>query len=422
MAMARLASIDAWYHEALRAGRMKTIVAVWAFEEGSRPPGPDAVAAVLAKNAATAPALRERVLDVGPLAYPHWVEDPEDPAAKITTSAARTWAECLAEASRIGEAPFDTATGTWRAWIAPGVAGVPGAAGTATVVVLQISHAAADGLGAVALQRTLLGGESGGAAVAGHGDPTRHVGLTDKLSGVFAMPRSAVWSAELRWRTRREPRMPEPVATPFNEDCSDVPDIVTFAVPRAAFGSRVTSRLLLAVSGAMRAVADDEGWDPRGWVAGVPVAIPRYDPRAANSLRVPAISLRSELDDAGERARAHAAELEINVRHARGSLGRDLTRLAVSGVPPLRRSAPPPARLTRNLRVGSYSRGSRLECAGMRAVAVAGIPTLEYRENVGVHAAGLAGVVIVAVSGRGGFPLDDLVGRLEAEITGLSRR
>ncbi|BBX68792.1 WS/DGAT domain-containing protein [Mycolicibacterium psychrotolerans] len=99
--------------------------------------------------------LSVRVRDTGAWRYPVWDRCAVD-AAQFVTHPDGTWAGCLAAAARLVANQLDPWTHPWRLHVFPTVDGVPGV-GAGCVVLLQISHALADGGRSSALAARLFG-------------------------------------------------------------------------------------------------------------------------------------------------------------------------------------------------------------------------------------------------------------------------
>ena len=124
-------------------------------------PTGDASAAVrsITERASRVPDLRLRVQDVPwGLDYPVWVNcDVRSGQAVEHPVAGLSWDDCRSAIGGLLATALDVTAAAWRLHIFHGVLGAPGGAGTATVVVLQISHALADGRRAAAIARALFG-------------------------------------------------------------------------------------------------------------------------------------------------------------------------------------------------------------------------------------------------------------------------
>ena len=111
--------------------------------------------AALLRRCAGIADLRVRVAPVpGDLDYPYWVPMPVTPAHVVEADAA-DWASVCSLVAGLLTAAVDPTVSPWRLHLIRGVADAPG--GPATVAVLQISHALADGTRAAEIARALFG-------------------------------------------------------------------------------------------------------------------------------------------------------------------------------------------------------------------------------------------------------------------------
>ena len=103
-----------------------------------------AVAGLIA-NARSSPDLSQRISDESRWRYPSWVPLRVDAAGFAVHDARLSWADCLTVVVGLVDRQLDPREMPWRLHIFPGVDGVPGVAGPATVAVLQITHALGGG-------------------------------------------------------------------------------------------------------------------------------------------------------------------------------------------------------------------------------------------------------------------------------------
>ncbi|TFV55558.1 DUF1298 domain-containing protein [Mycobacterium sp. PS03-16] len=115
-----------------------------------------AVSGVLARARACGD-LRLRVADRGPLTYPVWVDAGVTADQAVVHPPVGDWADCLTAVSALADDPLDPQRATWRLHVISPVRGVPGVPGDATVAVVQMSHALADGQRSAALAGWLFG-------------------------------------------------------------------------------------------------------------------------------------------------------------------------------------------------------------------------------------------------------------------------
>lgn len=150
--MSRLAAVDAqnfW----MSARLLNDQFLLYAFD------GAPAVASALAaihQRASVCHALRLRILDDSPYRYPQWVFTAVSPD-QVVVHGGSDWDTCLDAVTRLGDAPLDATATAWRLHVFAPVQGVPNSTGPATVVVLQISHALADGTRSAELAGWLFG-------------------------------------------------------------------------------------------------------------------------------------------------------------------------------------------------------------------------------------------------------------------------
>ncbi|OHV03651.1 DUF1298 domain-containing protein [Mycobacterium talmoniae] len=116
----------------------------------------DAVDAVLTRARACGD-LTMRVDDGCGLTYPTWVPATAHVGVVRHALTDDTWRGCLDAVARLADDQLDIRRGPWRLHVFPPVHDVPGGTGPATVAVLQVAHALADGARASALAAWLFG-------------------------------------------------------------------------------------------------------------------------------------------------------------------------------------------------------------------------------------------------------------------------
>ncbi|NMD56521.1 MULTISPECIES: wax ester/triacylglycerol synthase domain-containing protein [Tsukamurella] len=133
---------------------------LYCFDHGDGPaPSAAEVADVVLARAPSIPDLRLRIAPApGDLEHPAWA--PCD-VIDVREGIARTWDAVPAAVARLFSRQVDATVAPWRVHVFPRVAGAPRCAGLATVLVLQVAHALADGRRSAEIARALLG--SGGA-------------------------------------------------------------------------------------------------------------------------------------------------------------------------------------------------------------------------------------------------------------------
>lgn len=118
----------------------------------------DAAVEEVLNRARGCPELRMRVSQ-SMLEFPHWVSGQVQADQGLVHHLAEPdWPTCLQRISGlVGEHQLDNRSAMWRVHVFPGVTGVPGSTGISTVVVLQMSHALADGARSAVLAGILFG-------------------------------------------------------------------------------------------------------------------------------------------------------------------------------------------------------------------------------------------------------------------------
>jgi hypothetical protein len=215
---------------------------------------------------------REGLLRVG---FPYWV-DTEVSADVVAVHALSEpgWDQCLAAVGTLTDEQLDVRRAPWRIHLFPGVTEVPGTSRPATVAVLQISHALADGIRSSALAAYLFGRE---------GTPIRPV----------PRPRAPVLPAMLTARRlhRELDRevaagvVPGPKASVRPLSTNDQPAgrrlLRTVLMRRPELPGTVTVGALAAISEALAGHLNDRGEDVSELTAATPVA--KSGQRCANN-------------------------------------------------------------------------------------------------------------------------------------------
>jgi len=112
----------------------------------------------VADRAHRCPELSMRVDDGCAWAYPTWVPAAAEPRRLVRHELAdATWAGCLDAVARCADEQLDIRRMPWRLHVFTPVHGVPASSGPATVAVMQVAHALADGRRASALAAWLFG-------------------------------------------------------------------------------------------------------------------------------------------------------------------------------------------------------------------------------------------------------------------------
>ena len=119
----------------------------------------DEALAAIRQNVASCPELLVRIDDSDSWRYPSWVRcDFGEESVVVHELEDPTWSGCLNAVRVVAEGDqLDATKQAWRLHVFVGVTGLPGATGPSTVVVVQMSHALADGRRATALVGRIFG-------------------------------------------------------------------------------------------------------------------------------------------------------------------------------------------------------------------------------------------------------------------------
>jgi hypothetical protein len=119
----------------------------------------DTAIEVLLRRAAAIADLTLRVVDVDfAIDYPYWIRTNVCPDQVVVHDLAQpTWNTCLDTVGELTGDPLDLREKAWRIHVFVDIDDVPRCAGPATIAVLQIGHALADGRRASAIARELFG-------------------------------------------------------------------------------------------------------------------------------------------------------------------------------------------------------------------------------------------------------------------------
>ncbi|WP_167456267.1 wax ester/triacylglycerol synthase domain-containing protein [Nocardia neocaledoniensis] len=303
--------------------------------------------AFVAARAATIPDLRIRLREIpGNLGYPRWesaeftpqqfvVHRPDDAA----------WPTLLDRVGELLGTGVDATESPWRIHVFRGVRDVPNATGPALVVVLQLSHALADGTRAAAIARSLFAADTEvvhslpGMPVDNSTDrpvgpvktrlvPVDYWGQICGLLGALRLPGQVLRTArrgraaylaqrELAERTAAgEVPAPTPgfAPTPLNPAAPVgvlAHRVRLLVLDRSALrvpGRTVTVVALTAVSRAMATYLAERGEPADRLGAALPMAVPA-DGQARNSYRGLSIDLHVDEPDLARRAALIAADL-----------------------------------------------------------------------------------------------------------------
>lgn len=377
----------------------------------------DEVLVGLRGRAAACAELRLRIADDCAARYPRWVRGDLDAARFTVGEPGLDWTGCLDAVARLADDQLDPSIATWRLHVFPAVRGAPRAE-CATVAVLQIVHALADGTRTADLAAWLFGRDQPVQPIAPEGRGSL------VLRSVVAASTHRQLTADIAAGTIPAPAGTRP-ALLTNATPPGTRRIRTLVRQRAAFGpgATVTATALTAIGGALADFVRARGDDPARLGAEVPmaesgirhacnhfhnVAIDLH-PGAAPAERVARIA--DQLRDARIRA-GHPAM--IAERRALAAVPAALLRWGVSRFDP---TALPPV-VTGNTVVSSVNRGPADLRFGMAPVVLtAGYPALSPMMGLthGVHGIGDT----VAVSVHTTFETDDLddyLARLDAAL------
>lgn len=379
----------------------------------------EAVEGVL-RRARVSPDLTVRVQDRGALRYPVWARcDLAPDQVEVHALGAPTWSACLTELVGLMDVQVDAQAHPWRMHVFPGVSGVPGCGGPGTVVVVQMSHALADGIRSSELAATLFGRRD----EVPRARPLRW--------GVTALP----WRTVLAVRAHRE-LLRDNESGVVSPGGGDVPALRTNTTtgPRAIrtvtrsrtqfAGPTVTVAVLSAVSAALSEQLRELGESTASLGAEVPMA--KAGVRLANNhFGNVGVGLYPQLEP-GERRDRIAADLAARRRRAAHPANLAAARAFAASPPgPLRwgvRRLDPTTRsdtVTGNTVVSSVNRGAAdLTFGGGRVTVTAGYPALSPMMGLahGVHGIGDTVAVSVHAAESAIGDIDAYVVRLEAAL------
>ncbi|WP_066471343.1 hypothetical protein [Skermania piniformis] len=395
-------------------------------------PGPDrtALPAFVADRVAGVGDLRLRLAEVpGGLDYPYWVPRIA-PAVDVLEHelAPPSWPTLLAMVGGLLASRVDPRSVPWRLHVFREVAGVPECVGPATVVVLQITHALADGRRASAIARALFGPPGAAARLPRAPSRPRMAARAAVRTPARQLATIALGVQALRaYRRFGEPAAAvDAPLSPLNRPTSDPAHIAaTIVCPVAALrvpGCTVTTTVLAAVGPILQ-----ECWPAHSqWAAEVTVAA-RVPGPARNNFRNVGIDLRIDELDAGRRRQAIGSALRAAAQPPEHPLRRAQQRVRrVLPAPVLRRevAAYPldqvPPTVTGNTVVSSVHRGPadlRLGAAPVRFTA--GFPALSPVMGLTHGIYGLGDTVAVGLHARAGLvDLEWYADRLRATLLG----
>ncbi|MCV7280282.1 DUF1298 domain-containing protein [Mycolicibacterium flavescens] len=362
-------------------------------------PDVGAVVQDLRTRAAECPELRMRVAERNRWSYPQWVPTQVSAEQFVVHDAAMRWSDCLAAVMRLDDNQLDPQVTPWRLHVFPDVSGMSGA-DRATVAVMQVPHALADGVRASALAAWLFGRAQAVPPVA-----------APRPLQALAMPLRGVRAARAHRRLVQDTEaglVPPPAVQCPALQCNSRPEggrlLRTVALRRSELpGPTVTVGVLAAVSSALAEHLRAAGEDPSSLGAEVPMA-KAGERRARNHYGNVGVRLYPDLPFA-ERAERIAEDLKrrrtraahpamVTAERAFAATPAALLRWGVGLFDPTLRSAT----VTGNTVVSSVNRGSAdLRFGDAPVVLTAGYPALSPMMGLthGVH--GIGDTIAVSV-------------------------
>lgn len=397
--MAEMAPLDADMFWRSRLGATDQFALYCFAAQGDR--RPDELLADLRLRAGGVPELGLRVAPAWrDLALPRWCPAPIVDDQLRHHDGPATWDECRAAVADLLTDSLDATEHTWRAHLFGPVAGAPRAAGPAWVLVLQVSHALADGRGVAALARTLLG--PGGEPEPTSGRPVAgdRPGVPALAAGVLGMPLRLAAGLALGtagWRRADDtPAPPTMAATTLNRVAGRRRRIDVRVVEADALriGTATVTVSVLArlaeVLGPYLGIADD--------ALTVELTVGRAaHGRGRNNFHNVSVRLHPHLDRI-DRARMIDAQIRA-ARVREDAPGRRLERRAADITPAVLRSLAvrwtptdvAPARVAGAAVVSAVHRGpADLTLGGGAVLFTAGFPALSsaHALSIGVHRLG----------------------------------
>ncbi|MGV0811798.1 DUF1298 domain-containing protein [Mycolicibacterium boenickei] len=414
--MRRLAAIDAqnWW---MSAKLPNDQFLLYGFD--GVPDDLDAALAEVRARAQRCPDLALRIRDESRLTYPAWVPRAVGDDQFVRYDDELGWNECLDVVAGLADRQLDATVALWRLHVFARAREVPGA-GTGSVVVLQISHAMADGTRASELAAWLLG----------------------RPDEVVPVPAQRFRSARLPWRmvraalTHREmvrdtesgvvpPQAPSRPVLHSNAAPVGRRWVRTIVRPRAQIaGPTVTVGVLAAISSALGEHLREFGDDIGSLGAEVPMAKPGVR-HAHNHFGNVGIGLYPELAGPDRIARIVADFADRRRRAAHPAMIASSRAFAVTPAPLLRwgiAQFDPTLRapmVTGHTVVSSVNRGAADVRFGTAAVVVtAGYPSLSLMMGLthGVHGIGETVAVSVHAAESAVGDLDAYLARLDAAL------
>jgi hypothetical protein len=407
--VARLAAVDAqtyWLSTKVPNDQFDLYVF-----DGS-PPVEPALAQVM-RRASVCHDLRLRILDDRATHYPQWVFGAVVPAQFVVHDGL-DWASCLDAVAALFDHQLDPAEAAWRLHVFTPVDEVPGASGPATVVVLQISHALADGTRGAELAGWLFGRA---AVVAPVVSPRPGNLLMRSVSAARAHRRLVHDTAAGLLEPAPRPR-PALLTNSAPEGARRVRVLTRQGLTgqRAALGGpTVTVAVLTAVGAALTGYLRDRGEDVSQLCAEVPMAYSGIR-HAHNHFRNVTVSLNPDLiasDLAAARARGEHAS-DVAARRALAAVPAPVLRWGVGKFDAGARSPT----VSGHTVVTSVHRGpGDLSFGAAPVLFTAGPPALSPMMALvhGVH--GIGGTVAISVhAAESAGDLDEYAARLDSAL------
>ncbi|WP_440713707.1 hypothetical protein [Gordonia sp. FQ] len=393
---------------------------------------PTSIESELRTRAASFDALHRRVAPAPhDLAAPRWGVASIGPAQIRFDDGPRTWAAVRAAVALLLTDPLDATASMWRVHLYGPVTGAPRAAGPVWVLVLQVSHVLADGRGAAALARALLGG---GPPPAAPRPSPRAPGSLSMLTGAAAVPprlTAALATGLVAWGLtgRGGDGAPAMAATALNRVPGPgrrIDMVVVDAARLTRDGASVTTSVLALLADVLPAYLGTA--DPG---LAVELTVGRGSGKrkshARNDFHNVTIGLQPHIADRGRRAEAIAGEIAA-ARSRDREPARRAGRWADDLAPPVLRAlaarltaaAPAPERVAGATVVSSVHRGpADLTLGGGTVLFTAGFPALSaaHALTVGVHGIGDAVTLSFTTSPDVVEDADRLIGLVRTAIS-----
>ncbi|MGV0806075.1 DUF1298 domain-containing protein [Mycolicibacterium setense] len=416
--MRRLAAIDAqnWW---MSAKFPNDQFLLYAF--GGVPDDLDAALDEVRARAQRCPDLSVQVRDDCRLTYPAWVPRRVGDDQFVRHDNELGWNECLDGVAGLAAHQVDATVTPWRLHVFGRVREIPGA-GTGSVVVLQMSHALADGTRASALAAWLLG------------RPGEIAPVSSQRLHAARLPWRAVAAARTHRQLVRDtvsgavpPPAPSRPVLHSNAAPSGQRWVRTIVRHRAQIpGPTVTVAVLAAISSALGEHLRELGDDTTALGAEVPMANPGVR-QAHNHFGNVGIGLYPELAgtdriarivaDFADRRRRAAHPAKLASSRAFAATPAPLLRWGIEQFDPTVRAP----MVTGNTVVSSVNRGGTdLRLGAAHVVLTAGYPSLSLMMGLthGVHGIGDTVAVSVHAAQSAVGDIDAYLARLDAALAG----